>query len=759
MKRPLVWCGISVIAGAFLWRVGVVALIILLLLVFLSYTIQLKHPVYSHRFLFVSIGLLMLLYVGITDIAYNKTLQMFNGLSFVEGEGRIIGSEEAIDGCKYVLKPWYDENGLKQNFKLIIYSNDHVDVGDFVRFEGENLFIEPTYNEGGFDSQKYYKETMVIGRISGELDGLSRPSFSLRRGLQRLRNHHYSNIRLVLPEREADILSNMILGLNNVDGESRLLYQRTGVIHILAISGLHVSMIAFLLLGFMELIRPSLKINSWIVLVMLVAYTLYTGAHISTIRATVMMAIYLGHNIFYRKYDHHVALALAVMSMLLFNPFQLTSAGFLLSFTAVASIFYITPILPFGDVDNTLLKSVRVMVAIQVGITPLLIYFYNNVPLYSIFANLLILPVITFILSLGLIATIITSLSVTIGKVLMGSVFFLINYMNHVTSIISNMPFSSIMVGQINIYLIVSYYLMIILLVLKFKRLYVLALFLITITCIISFGYANHDTLEINMMDVGNGDALFAHYKGYTLLFDAGGQVGLSGDNVGSRVLYPYLAKKGIGEVNYAIISHSDFDHSYGIIELVEHVDIRNIVLPIAYKSYKDEQIDRIRSLAQSKGIQLIYVSQGDTLRIEDLTIDFLYPMLDMQVDDNNRNSIVSLVTLDEFDMLITGDIYQEDEEELVEAYGLRLGQVEVLKIPHHGSKTSSSEVFLNQIDPLISLISVGRHNIYGHPNGGVLARIESYSDAVYQTKESGQIKIIYKDGEIQVLPHIKENQ
>ncbi len=754
MKRPIILGGLGVLLGALAGTYGFwsVPLIVVGILIIYFQTQQLKIN-NSYGFILVMVGVICFVFIWSSHLSYDREVQKLSSSKTISGAGIVKEYNHGEYSTVYTLYPWWNTDGVKQPYAINISSVAYSDIGYRVSFEGRVRDQMSGYNEGAFDAAKYYKEQRIVGLIKGNLfnDRLT-GRYRFRKWLLSQRGDHYSQLVLLLPERYSKVIGNLLLGIDGVEAMDRELFQASGIIHILAISGLHVTMIAGMLFWFISQLSRRQSINALAVFLLIVIYCFYTGGHTSTVRATVMIGIFLGHRVFYRKYDQHTALMTALVLMILINPFQLFSAGFLLSFGAVLSIFYITPKLIFGflDLENGFVQLLKIMLAIQIGMTPLLIHFFGHIPLYSFIANLLVLPIVALLIAFSGLGIGFSYVHLLLGKWVAGGAFWLVTYMFDVVALINRLPYSYVQISSPGVLVLSLYYVALILWLTSYGKASA-ALVVVMLAITITFPFINADDLRIDMMDVGNGDAVFVRCEGQVMLFDGGGLVGRDGPNVGETVLLPYLNKHGIKNIDTVVISHSDFDHVYGIIELMSQIPITRLIMPTSYLEFDNDWSRRLKMLAEVNNIELLYAENGDHVEVGALNLDFLYPMDSIPHEDNNSNSTVVLMSYEGLEMLFTGDIGVEDERLLLDKHKELLAELDVLKVAHHGSKTSTDEAFIATVSPVVSLVSVGRENIYGHPSKAVSERLYRYSDHVYMTKDSGQITVTYNNGELLV--------
>ena len=250
------------------------------------------------------------------------------------------------------------------------------------------------------------------------------------------------------------------------------------------------------------------------------------------------------------------------------------------------------------------------------------------------------------------------------------------------------------------------------------------------------------------MQDSGDSTLIISP-KGKKILIDGGEE--------DQNILIPYLLARKIKKLDYIIISHFDSDHCGEIKDVLENLKVKKLIISKQIK--KSEECNEIIEIAKIRKIQIIFVEAGMELKIErNLSFFILWPENNKQITENplNNNSIVTKLIYNKFQMLFTGDIEQIAEERLVSKYDQEL-KANILKVAHHGSKTSSTEEFINKVQPKIALIGVGKNNNYGHPNNEVIKRLTTYGAKIYRTDENGEVSImVNSEGNIRIKKFIE---
>lgn len=491
----------------------------------------------------------------------------------------------------------------------------------------------------------------------------------------------------------------------------------------------------------------SCKAAGGVVGFFLVLYTVMTGAGVSTLRALIMFLIKIGADIAGRVYDLPTSLGMAAAIIVCWRPQYVFDAGFLLSFGAVLGIILLKPVLEkLFPCEKKWLESIYFSLAIQLFLFPITLYFFFEVPTYALFLNMIVIPLMPFLLGLAFFGVTVSFLWQSFGVwILKGSGVFLTLY-NRLCEAVIELPNPRIVFGKPKWQQVVFCYLFLLLFVIYMqkkeekveKRYRKTGIFL----CIFLFVLPHHfykGQLEVTMLDVGQGDGIFMRGPTGVTYFIDGGSSDVK--NVGKYRIEPFLKAKGVEKLNYVFISHGDLDHLSGIDEMLERqktgVAIENLVLPP--KAVWDKTLRKLSNKALRYGTRVFVLEKGRQLVEEKLTLECIFPNDAYEGEIGNASSMVLSLQYGEFDALFTGDVEGEGEELLQEEIKKTY---DVLKVAHHGSKNSTKEEILNKVQAKIGLISSGRKNSYGHPHKELLERLEKAKVKAYGTKENGSVTI-----------------
>ncbi len=443
-------------------------------------------------------------------------------------------------------------------------------------------------------------------------------------------------------------------------------------------------------------------------------------------------------------------ICIALLIILIKNPFAILDIGLILSFAGTIGIVSINNIVTIilsnklKKIPKNIITLLSVSISAQIAILPISIIFFNGISTLFFISNILTSVIIGVIIILGFISIIIPI------KPIFYLLSILISILNFIVESISNIPFSYITITTPNIIVIITYYIVIFLIFYyiklkqtkqkrftqmkvlkifsKLKKKIKLIIFLLLLVCFIcTFIKDNFRELNIYFIDVGQGESsLIITKMNKKLLLDTGGNTDNTDFDIGKNTLVPYLLDRGIMKLDFVIISHFDSDHCQGLIEVINVLKIDKLI--ISKQCKVTNEYEKIIYLAKKKNISIIEVKAGDEIHIDKYTsIEILYPSKELKFDDLNNNSIVCKLSYMDFSILFTGDIEKEAELEIVKKYNnTNKLRANILKIAHHGSKTSSSKEFLEKVKPQYALIGVGKDNKFGHPNGEVIERLEN---------------------------------
>lgn len=692
--------------------------------------------------------------------------------------GTVAKKEEGAKSTKIYLKHCYlrvEEKQLPCR-QILVYLNTDVSVGNIIYVNGTVKTLEPARNEGNFDEKNFYESQGTDFKFYGEnVQFISRDTDRFAEFLYQKKREVIQLYQKTMGAETAGVLSTMVLGDRQLlEPEIKSLYQKTGISHILAISGLHVSIIG---MGFYKMLqkqRVPLLLRSTLSAVAILVFAVLSGAGVSTKRAVLMFLLLLLGGVIGRSYDSLTGLALAAIFLLWENPFVYAYTGFILSFLAVLGVNASVILLKSMDIQKGIREQICVSGCIQAFTIPVIAYCYFELPTYVIFINLLILPTTGAVLFLGILGGLLGLLHPVLGFLPLQAAKGMLMLYQLLCKFFLKLPGAVWVTGQPKLQRLVFYYVVLAGILawlwyekkpqrkseaesnnrvrnLRFNR---IALTLFYLGLLICSMQKEEKRFQIQVLDVGQGDGIYIESDAGTEIFVDGGSVDVS--EVGKYRIRPFLKSHSVREVDYWFVSHCDADHCNGLMELLEtDYPIKHLV----FSKYvlKDEAQEELAALAKQKGCQVLYMEEGECFRDTSIRIQAIYPSEKSVEGERNADSLVLLLEHGNFHGLLTGDIGSEQEKKLIETYGevCDSRNIDWYKAAHHGSKTSNSKELLDALQPKIATISCGQDNSYGHPGKEAVEHMQDAGAEIFQTTECGQIGITEEDGKIIIFKRL----
>ena len=655
--------------------------------------------------------------------------------------------------------------------------------GDYVRADGNVKLFSSATNEGEFDRKAFYSSQGIdFGLKTGKIKAEASEYSWFYHGLQRLRNNMSEALINVTDEKTAGILSSMLLGDKAfLDEDIKDLYQVTGISHILAISGLHISIVG---VAFYRLLRrkgAGFFTSFLFAAPLILSYAVMTGNAVSTKRAVGMFILTMLAAVFGRTGDMLNSLGFMVMVILWDNPFAIAYQGFVFSVVAILSIGIVVPFMISGVGEKEKSRWLKLSdkfwasVAIQLPMLPVVAMNYYEIPLYAVFVNLLVIPLLPVIFISGLLASAVGCIAALPGKILVFPAFLVLRLYELLCRFVITLPGAAIITGILPSWKLFAFYAGLLLFIIRVRAAkrkiddkkhdkkhdkihgYMVKLRIRRAVCTVFLLFIlvikPSRTKELDVLDVGQGDGIFYRFESGCEIFIDGGSTDKK--QVGENIILPFLKYNGISHISYWFVSHADNDHISGLKEVLESgYEIEHIV--VAETAKKDEATADIIKKAQTLGVDVIFLSAGDVIEIAPVnnnsqadnqeSIVCLYPGNADFAEDRNDMCLSFKLTDGDFSGIFAGDIPSEIEKKLVSEYGDGL-KADFYKADHHGSKYSSSAQWLEAIKPKWTAVSCAEQNRYGHPSDEAVNRIEAAGSRIFYTMKSGQIK--YKESAI----------
>lgn len=653
---------------------------------------------------------------------------------------------------------------VRNNKKILINIKMSQDIpsikyGDSLYIEGEFKQPEEARNYKGYNYKQYLKTKKIIGTV--ELEKVKILKSSNGSFIHNIQKYIRDTINGTLTDEEGNLLLAILLGdKDKLSEDIQESFKTSNLSHMLAVSGAHVS---YIILGLTYVLQNSIigKKNGKIVcIIFLLVFMAITNFTPSVTRACIMAVLTLFSGIVYRKSDVYTNISVAALITLIFNPYSLLDLGFQLSYGGTIGIIIFIKRIQEKKSNSKVINYIKQMELVSIYaniiIIPIMMYHFNTVSLTFIISNIMASPILGIIVITGFLF-IITSITVKpLTRLIAIFIKPILSILIKISQICSKLPFSNILVVTPYMFNVISYY-AIILYCIKSKKnnkckiIICLLIVLILINFII---YIFPQKLRIFFIDVGQGDStLIITPDKKTVLIDGGGSDSF---DVGEKVLLPYLLDRRILKIDYVLISHFDTDHCGGILTIMEKVKVKNII--ISEQAEHSENYERFKKLMIHKKIRLIEVKKGDKIKIGRYSeFKILFPTSRLLSENPlNNNSIVAQFNYNNFKMLFTGDIEKLAEQQILKTEKAEI-RADILKVAHHGSKTSSIPEFIKAVRPKIALIGVGKNNTFGHPNQQTIKNLENIKCRIYRTDLQGEIIIkIDQKGRMNVKSKLK---
>ncbi|MGB9791153.1 MAG: DNA internalization-related competence protein ComEC/Rec2 [Thermacetogeniaceae bacterium] len=637
-------------------------------------------------------------------------------------------------------------------------------------------------NPGDFDYRAYLGRKGIVAVLNAEAaPSILGEKSCFSRLLASVRLEIEDGIRSSLPSHQAALLSGFLLGsTEGIGPDDRQIYQRTGVMHLFAVSGLNVGFVLLLFLAAGRLLRLGRSATFILVSLGVWSYAAITCFPASVTRAAVMGTVGLGASLWQQRQNLQNSLALAALAILLADPSSLFDPGFQLSFAATWGIVSLAPHLSgllHGIGEGSISKGLRDLIAVslsaQLAVLPLCALYFQLVPLLGLIPNILVVPLSGLVVNLGLAGVLLGLFLPPVGNLFLTAAGALTVPIQGLLGQLARMPGVSVAAPQPPQWLVIAWYPLLLALsegicgwrevrfphfrFKPFARRYLIPSLIglgfllgVMVTGEKHWLFAGEGLLRVTFLSVGQGDAVLVELpNGQKMLVDAGGKEEFSDSSFdpGREIVVPYLIRSGVRRLDVLVGSHPHGDHIGGMPAVLDEIPVKKLLVPPVNQA--TPLLRRVEDIACKKQIPLYRVHKGCSLKLDPrVSIDVLSPPetpYSGTDSDPNNNSIVLLVRYGGFGFLLTGDA-ESPVLDRIAADELPLdAAVNVLKAPHHGSSNGISKALAERLHPRFVVISVGR-NAFGHPDPRTLDFWRENGACVLRTDESGAV-IFESDG------------
>jgi len=670
-------------------------------------------------------------------------------VGMVEDEPRLIE-----DRVFFTLKVNRANDRVASGLVSVMAKASELEYGDKIEVKGKLGELESLSNPGILSFADYLKNKGVHCQLRSSRSPpkvLSNGGNPLKKLSIRLKDRLMVVPQRTLPEPYATLLTSIVFGSRaaKTPVDIKETYKRAGVAHLLVASGMHLG----ILVGVCLFVVRSTKLPLWsgvlIVSIVNLLYALMTGFGPSILRAAIMAEIMLVGLLFEREKEVYTSLAAAAFVILLFNPKYLFEVGFQLSFAATWALVYIAPVI-HEKLKSYLPRSVSSLVSVAVSPVlatfPITLYHFSQASLIGMVTNFLLLPWIGMVVILGFVSTVLGTFFLPLGELINGANLILLWAADLIINFLASLPFAQIFVAPPRIPSILGYYVIVVGMVEVLRngklpkinkfRLIVLFLAIASIFLWNAIFSGLSGGLTVTVLDVGQGDSILIESpSGKKVLVDGGER------KAGEQIVVPFLRRKGIQKLDMVVLTHAHEDHVGGLPHVLENIKVDS-VLDTGYV-YESKTYRRFLDLIRRNNIKYGLASSGQKIDFGGNTAaKVLHPdhVFLEECENINNASIVFRLEYGDFSMLFTGDNEREGEERILELFPAAELASTILKVGHHGSRTSTSPPFLAAVDPQVAVISCGRHNKFKHPHQSTLEKLRGVR--TYRTDRHGAVMI-----------------
>ena len=721
-------------------------------------------------FLFLCLGAMrfqMVDHLPETDISH------WDGKSvLVEGilreEPHITEDAEGTIKLRYVLDVETVKNaGQKQPATggLYVYarasSKEHlpkVRIGDRIRASGKVRLPLRYNNPGQIDTVMLLRCQGITAQLSASKQGIQAEALegaAFLRKIAEIRAYYLESMQKVMPREDATAIFAMLFGgYEGIKEELLESFTTTGIVHILSVSGSHISLLAATMAWLCAVFRLPMFLTSFLVIFSIVIYSILAGCVPPVIRSAIMgglafLALAMG-----REKDARRILTLTGLLMLFLSPLLLFHISFQLSFAATAGLLYLAPMLreKMKVLPEMAKGGLSITLAAQLSTLPLLAWYFNQLSLSSLLSNITVVPIVELMIMLGLFAGIAGFLLPFFGKLVFVFDSLLLGIVYELTRWMARLPGSMIYMPTMSFGWSIAYYALLCFWIQERERQELLFRYcrerrwalsgLVGAVLVFAVGWqlTRSPEVSVHFIDVHQGNsAVVITPHGHAVMIDAGG-VRENAFDIGARVDLPYLLHYGIRSLDYILLTHAHEDHAAGAGSLLRKMPVGRVVT--AHEPLTD-YMGSMRLQSQDQELKkLTPAKEGMHIELDGVEIDVLYAPTEAPkgtASTGNELSNVYRIRYGKATFLFTGDLIKEQEKILLER-GTKLDST-VLQVGHHGSNTSSSEEFLKAVNPQYAVISVGAGNGFGHPKAEVLERLEKLGVRILRTDQNGEIR------------------
>lgn len=654
------------------------------------------------------------------------------------------------------------EDGLNIDSKAYVTmshaQNAFITAGDTLTFNAKPSVPKKALNPGGFDFGNYIKSNGASIILSSDITNITNHDKSFLKHIYSVRSKVGNKIFTYFEPKEASLINALVTGdKTNMSDEQKEGYRRSGIYHIIAVSGLHLGMLLLFLSLIYVNIKMKNKIQKYLILFITVFGSLFlytfTGFGVSVQRAA-LMALILGiSSIVYREYSPYLSLLLILLLTIITEPSSYLNVSMQLSFSATFGVLVGVKIIDKYNIHSKkfhlILESVIISQCANLATMPFVVSQFGYVSLVCVLTNLVVIPFVPMLLFMSYIFSIFSIFAPHfIMKTIANAVSAPAYAINMISDFFGSFPISYIALNIKELCIICCEVLCLAFIVrIKDRRIkYSLSvIFLIANISFVSYNYLREDT-EVHFINVGQGDCtVIRDFKGGAFMIDAGSE---TESDIAENEIIPYLQNQGIKDIDLLFVTHFHTDHTSGIILLMKKGYIKKLVLP--QRILNEDEITsakEIYSCATENNIEIIHVSKSDRLSYnKEHMFDIIHPSKNFKGKTNNASCVIRY-SYKGSSVLFLGDTGEASQYMMRDS----LYDCDILKISHHGAYSSMNELVKEKTSPQYAVISCAKDNSYGHPHESTLETFKN-SKILRTDVNNGPFVIRFDKGKIKLL-------
>jgi competence protein ComEC len=767
MKRPLLLFSLFLIIGIYVAQIGSLPLFIMAAVLVLAFLFIVF--LHNKKDIIILSGILIFFLAGAAEFTMINKINLDKFREFTEEEVQVIGfvcTEPDLKESKTVYTVRTDEikadgKTYKVEGKLLLTvpnkeGTQVFEYGMGLRINGKISLPDGKRVPGGFDYRRHLIKSGISATIYARSHNINPVATSnvnplVKMGIG-LRKKITDTVKSCLPKEQAALLSGMLIGFTEDMSEEMMnAFSDAGLSHLTAVSGMNIAFIVFPLIFVFKKMRVSQKVSNISIIGILIMFLFITGFSPSVARAVIMGIIVLIGQLLRRETDIYSSISFALILLLLYNPYTLFDIGFQLSFAATLSLVlfykYIKSKLDFKFLPSFVSDVMAATLAAQLGVVPISTMYFNKISIISLLSNIVVVPLVEIITILGIIMVVLGQISIVPAELLGLACNSFLSFILYIARISSQIPFAVIKIITPSILGLAIYYLVILYFLwfrpaydVKLKPKYIIISISMIFVLLVTSYFIPKD-MKLVFIDVGQGDSqLIVTSKGKTILIDGGGFASKSDfkHNMGDYTVVPFLYDYGVTKLDLVVSTHGDDDHLQGLLTVFKEIRVDNLIIP----DYMDLKPYRgLLGLAGAQKTSTRKCKAGDEIMMDsDTRLKIISPIKGVKIikSPENNGAIVFKLNFKNVSILFTGDIEKEAEKVLLDNKA-DLG-ADVLKVAHHGSSTSTTNDFLNAVNPKVAVISAGKNNSFGHPSKPVIERLQAKKVNVLRTDIHGTI-------------------